>query len=96
MPPERAIASTDENNCFGSAYRGGVAPLAGHYRWLSLQGGRRNDTSIVKEILHNMGGSLTDDFQPSVACKTLDYPPGNLLFLQATPDKNSPRHTNTQ
>jgi hypothetical protein len=43
-----------------------------------------------------MGASLTDDFQPSAACKTLDYPPGNLLFLQATPDNNSPRHTNTQ
>ena len=40
----------------------------------------------LKEIPHNMGGSLTGDFQPSAACKTLDYPPGNLRFLQATAD----------
>ena len=39
-----------------------------------------------KEILHNMGGSLTDDFQPSAACKFLDLPPVSLLNLQATPD----------
>ena len=30
----------------------------------------------VKEIPHNMGGSLTDDFQPSAACKFLDLPSG--------------------
>ncbi len=29
---------------------------------------------IIKEIPHNMGGSLTDDFQPSAACKFLDLP----------------------
>ena len=28
----------------------------------------------VKEIPHNMGSSLTDDFQPSAACKFLDFP----------------------
>ena len=41
---------------------------------------------IVKEIPHNMGGSLTDDFQPSAACKFLDLPPVSLRNLQATPD----------
>ena len=28
----------------------------------------------VKEIPHNTGSSLTDDFQPSAACKFLDFP----------------------
>ena len=28
----------------------------------------------VKEIPHNTGGSLTDDFQPSIARKFLDFP----------------------
>ena len=40
----------------------------------------------VKEIPHNMGSSLTDDFQPSAACKFLDLPPVSLRNLQATPD----------
>jgi len=30
----------------------------------------------IKEIPHNMDGSLTGDFQPSAACKFLDLPPG--------------------
>ena len=42
--------------------------------------------ALCKEIPHNMGGSLAGDFQPSAPCKTLDYPPGNLRFLQATAD----------
>ena len=41
---------------------------------------------FLKEIPHNMGGSLTDDFQPSAACKFLDLPPVSLRNLQATPD----------
>ena len=40
----------------------------------------------IKEIPHNMGGSLTDDFQPSAVCKFLDLPPVSLRNLQATPD----------
>ena len=34
------------------------------------------DEQKIKEIPHNVGGSLTDDFQPSAACKFLDLPPG--------------------
>jgi hypothetical protein len=30
---------------------------------------------FLKEIPHNLGGSLTDDLQPSAACKFLDLPP---------------------
>jgi hypothetical protein len=41
---------------------------------------------FLKEIPHNMGSSLTDDFQPSAACKFLDLPPVSLRNLQATPD----------
>ena len=42
---------------------------------------RRKCTSGIlethsKQIPHNVGGSLTDDFQPSAACKFLDLPPG--------------------
>ena len=29
----------------------------------------------LKAIPHNMGGSLTDDFQPSAVCKYLGLPP---------------------
>jgi hypothetical protein len=47
---------------------------------------RRMRGIYVKEIPHNMGGSLTDDFQPSAACKFLDLPPVSLRNLQATPD----------
>ena len=47
---------------------------------------RDRQESRPMEIPHNMGGSLAGDFQPSAACKTLDYPPGNLRFLQATAD----------
>jgi hypothetical protein len=43
-----------------------------------------------------MGGSLTDAFQSSAACKFLDLPPVSLRNLQTTPDYNSPRHTSTQ
>ena len=52
--------------------------------------------AIVKEIPHNMCSGLTDEFRPSSACKPLDYPPGNLRFLQAEPGQNSSRHTTTQ
>ena len=34
------------------------------------------DEQKIKQIPHNVGGSLTDDFQPSAACKFLDLPPG--------------------
>ena len=37
---------------------------------------------MVKEIPHNTGSTLTAAFQPLAARKTLDYPPGNLRFLQ--------------
>ena len=33
------------------------------------------DEQKIKQIPHNVGGSLTDDFQPSAACKFLDLPP---------------------
>ena len=36
-----------------------------------------------------------DEFQPSTACKNLDYPPGNLRFLQAGPGHNASCHTTT-
>ena len=36
---------------------------------------------MIKEIPHNMGSSLTDDFQPSAACKFLDLPPVSLRFF---------------
>ena len=31
---------------------------------------------FLKEIPHNMDGSLAGEFQPSAACKFLDLPPG--------------------
>ena len=34
------------------------------------------DEQKIKQIPHNVGRSLTDDFQPSAACKFLDLPPG--------------------
>ena len=37
---------------------------------------RAGNLVFLKEIPHNMGGSLTDDFQPSAVCKFLDLPPG--------------------
>ena len=40
----------------------------------------------LKEIPHNARGTLTAEFQPSAACKTLDYQPGNLRFLQFASD----------
>jgi len=33
-------------------------------------------------IPHNARGPLAGEFQPLAACKNLDYPPGNLRFLQ--------------
>ena len=36
----------------------------------------------LKEIPHNARGPLAGEFQPLAACKNLDYPPGNLRFLQ--------------
>ena len=36
----------------------------------------------VKEMPHNARGPLAGEFQPLAACKNLDYPPGNLRFLQ--------------
>ena len=40
----------------------------------------------LKEIPHNMDGSLAGDYQPSAACKFLDLPPVSLRNLQATAD----------
>jgi len=40
-------------------------------------------TVLSKEIPHNAHrGPLACEFQPLAACKNLDYPPGNLRFLQ--------------
>ena len=39
-------------------------------------------TGSLKEIPHNARGPLAGEFQPLAACKILDYPPGNLRFLQ--------------
>jgi len=36
----------------------------------------------LKETPHNARGPLAGEFQPLAACKNLDYPPGNLRFLQ--------------
>jgi len=36
----------------------------------------------LKEIPHNARGPLAGEYQPLAACKNLDYPPGNLRFLQ--------------
>jgi len=38
--------------------------------------------ATFKEIPHNARGPLAGEFQPLAACKNLDYPPGNLRFLQ--------------
>ena len=45
-----------------------------------------DDKDKIKEIPHNMGGSLAGEFQPSAACKFLDLPPVSLRNLQATAD----------
>ena len=47
---------------------------------LAFQPGVKEGNADFKEIPHNMGGSLTDDFQPSAACKFLDLPPGSQGF----------------
>ena len=41
----------------------------------------------LREIPHNMGGSLTDDFQPSAVCKFLDLPPVSLRNFASKPAK---------
>ena len=46
----------------------------------------RSIMDSLKEIPHNMGGSLAGEFQPSAACKFLDLPPVSLRNLQATAD----------
>ena len=46
----------------------------------------------LKETPHNARGPLAGEFQPLAACKNLDYPPGNLRFLQFAIDCNSLRY----
>ena len=41
---------------------------------------------LLKEIPHKARGPLAGEFQPLAACKNLDYPPGNLRFLQLAID----------
>jgi len=41
-----------------------------------------NSCNYSKELPHNARGPLAGEFQPFAACKNLDYPPGNLRFLQ--------------
>ena len=38
-----------------------------------------------------MGGSLTGDFQPSAACKTLDYPGGKSREINAEMQAKTPQ-----
>ena len=38
--------------------------------------------AVPKGIPHNARGPLAGEYQPPAACKNLDYPPGNLRFLQ--------------
>ena len=42
----------------------------------------RSIMDALKEIPHNARGPLAGEYQPLAACKNLDYPPGNLRFLQ--------------
>ena len=47
---------------------------------LAFQPGVKEGNAELKEIAHDMG-CLSDDFQPSAACKFLDLPGGQSRFL---------------